>query len=398
MTAPWLDIIGLGEDGPDGLSPAARTRLEGAEVIFGAPRHHALLPGLAAERRAWPSPFSALEAEIAGLEGRPVAVLVSGDPLWYSAGPRLLAALPEGAATLHPQLSAFQWAAARMGWAFADCETLTVHGRPAELVLPHLAPGRRLLLLTRDGQSPAEIAALLSRAGFGPSRMTVLAHLGGPQESRLEATAESWEGAAPDLHVLAIDCAAAPGHVPLPLTGLPDDAFAHDGKMTKQEIRAVTLAALAPRPGAMLWDIGLGCGSVAIEWMRAARGARAVGIESQPKRRAVAAANAARLGTPGLQIVAGTAPGALAGLPAPEAVFIGGGLSEETVTAALAALKPFGRLVANAVTLESEALLLSLQARHGGELRRISVARAEPVGPYRGWKPAMPVTQWSLAT
>ncbi|WP_172328531.1 precorrin-6y C5,15-methyltransferase (decarboxylating) subunit CbiE [Mangrovicoccus sp. HB161399] len=396
MTAPWLDIIGLGEDGLPGLSPAARTRLETAEVVYGAPRHHALAPGLRGERRAWPSPFSALEAEIAAMRGRPVAVLVTGDPIWFSAGTRFLKAFPREELTLHPQLSAFQWAAARMGWGLADAETLTVHGRPAEQILPFLAPGQRLLVLTRDGSSPAEIADLLFRAGFGPSRLSVLAHLGGPEESRIDATAEAWEGTAPDLHVLAIDCRSAPDHVPLPLTGLPDDAFIHDGKMTKQEIRAVTLSALAPRRGAVLWDIGLGCGSVAIEWMRAARDAQAIGIEPLPARISLAAANAARLGAPRLKIVEGKAPEALADLPAPDAVFIGGGLSGAAVEASLAALKPYGRLVANAVTLESEALLLELHARHGGTLRRISVARAEPVGPFRGWKPAMPVTQWSL--
>ena len=354
-------------------------------------------PWLDIERLDWPSPFSALEDTILARRGLPTAVLVTGDPLWFSAGARLLRRIPAAEVTIHPQLSAFQWAAARLGWSLADCETLTVHGRPAEQILPFLAPGARLLVLTRDGDSPSEIAALLCGAGFGPSRLTMLAHLGGPEESRRDATAEDWHGRSPDLNVLAIDCVAAPGHVPLPLTGLPDEAFVHDGKMTKAEVRAVTLAALAPRRGAVLWDIGLGCGSVAIEWMRAARDAMAHGIEPLEPRRAMAAANAARLGAPRLNIVAGTAPGALDGLPAPDAVFIGGGLSGPVVDAAMAALRPHGRLVANAVTLESEALLLDLHARHGGCLRRIAIARAEPVGPFRGWKPAMPVTQWSLA-
>lgn len=392
----WLDVIGIGEDGRDGLSPAARVRLEAAEVIVGGARHHELTPGLRGERITWPTPFRAMRDEIAAYRGRPTAILVSGDPLWYSVGAHFLTLFERDEITFHPQLSAFQWAACRMGWSLADVDTLTVHGRPAEQVVPWLAEGARLLLLTRDGDTPAEIARLLVEAGFGRSAISVLAHLGGAEESRQDATAETWQGRAPDLHVLAIECRAVPGHVPLPLTGLPDAAFIHDGKMTKSEVRAITLAALAPRRGAVLWDVGLGCGSVAIEWMRAARDARAYGIETRADRRAMAATNAARLGTPRLSIIDGRAPDALADLPPPDAVFIGGGLSQEVVAACLGALKPFGRLVANAVTLESEALLLQLHATHGGDLRRISIARAEPVGPYRGWRAAMPVTQWSL--
>lgn len=394
---PWLDVIGIGEDGLDGLSPAARIRLEQAEVVIGGDRHQALVPDLNAERLTWPSPFRTMSEKIAAFRGRPTAVLVTGDPLWYSVGAHLLTLFAPEELTFHPQVSAFQWASCRMGWSLADVETLTVHGRPAEQVLPFLSPGARLLLLTRDGDTPREIAKLLRDAGFGATRLSVLAHLGGPLETRVDGIASDWTDRVPDLHVLAVECVAVPGQVPLPVTGLPDDAFTHDGKMTKQEIRALTLAALAPRRGAVLWDIGLGCGSVAIEWMRAAREARAFGIEPRADRAAMAATNAARLGAPRLQIIAGTAPDALAGLPAPDAVFIGGGLSDAAVETSLAALRPFGRLVANAVTLESEAKLIDLHARKGGTLRRIAISRAEPVGPFRGWRSAMPVTQWSLS-
>ncbi|MEM1130826.1 MAG: precorrin-6Y C5,15-methyltransferase (decarboxylating) subunit CbiT, partial [Pseudomonadota bacterium] len=273
---------------------------------------------------------------------------------------------------------------------------LTVHGRPVEQVVPFLTPNARLLLLTQDGATPAVVAALLRERGFGSSRMTVLAALGGPNEASRTGTASDWTGPDPDFHVLAVECLADDNTHGLPLTGLPDDAFEHDGQMTKREIRALTLAALAPRRGHLLWDIGSGCGSVAIEWLRAARDTEAVGVEPRAERRALAAANATRLGAPRLQQIEGTAPEALAGLPEPDAIFIGGGLSEESAAAALAALPRHGRLVANAVTLESEALLAGLQERHGGHLVRLSVQRAETVGRRRGWRAAMPVTQWSL--
>ncbi|RYH09334.1 precorrin-6y C5,15-methyltransferase (decarboxylating) subunit CbiE [Tropicimonas sp. IMCC6043] len=397
MTTPWLDVIGIGEDGLDGLAPAARARLEAAEVIVGGPRHHALVPELAAERIEWPSPFRELAEELETMRGRRVAVLVTGDPLWYSAGALYQRRFSPEEILYHPQLSAFQLAAVRMKWSLADVETLTIHGRPAEQAIPYFGPGQRLLILTEDGSSPATIARLLTENGLGPSRLTVLGAMGGPGESRIEGTAADWNAQAPDFHLLAVECIAAPGaHVP-PRTGLPDDAFTHDGKMTKREIRALTLSALAPRRGELLWDIGLGCGSVAIEWMRADRDMRAIGLEPSSERRAMAAANATRLGAPRLDIRPDPAPAALAGLPAPDAIFIGGGLSEVTAEAALDALKPGGRLVANAVTLESEAVLATLYARHGGDLTRIAISRAQPVGRRTGWKPAMPVTQWSLS-
>lgn len=394
MTA-WLDVVGIGADGWDGLAPASRAVLEAAEVVIGGDRHHACAPHLTAERIHWPSPFRAMVEEIRGLRGRRVAVLVTGDPLWYSAGARFAAMFAPGEVTFHPHLSAFQLACARMRWSLADVETLTVHGRPAEAVLPFLADRARLVILARDGRTPAELAELLRESGFAGSAMTVLDAMGGPDEARQDGVARDWTGTTGDLNTICIDCRADPGTRPLPRTGLPDSAFQHDGKMTKRELRMITLARLAPRRGALLWDIGAGCGSVGIEWMRAARDARAIGIEPDPARRAMAARNATRLGAPRLALIDGTAPQALSELPAPDAVFIGGGLDRETVAACLRALRPFGRLVANAVTLESETLLAEMQAEHGGDLTRIAVSRAEPVGRFRGWRPAMPVTQWS---
>ncbi|MEO1503228.1 MAG: precorrin-6y C5,15-methyltransferase (decarboxylating) subunit CbiE [Pseudomonadota bacterium] len=400
--APWLHVVGIGEDGMDGLSSAARALVEAAEVIVGGDRHHSLSPNVTAERLSWPSPFDAMIDVIRAQRGRRVVILVTGDPLWYSVGALLQRAIPADEIAYHPQLSAFQWAAARLGWSLADLETLTVHGRPPEQAVPFFAPGARLLLLTKDRTTPGAVARLLRDHGYGASRMHVLGALGGADETILRGVAGQWAAEdpadhAPDFHLLAVECSAEDGATVLARgPGLPDDAFRHDGKMTKQEIRAVTLAKLWPRRKALLWDVGAGCGSVAIEWMRAARDAEAIGIEPNADRRAMAAENALALGAPRLKLVEGTAPSALDGLPAPDAVFIGGGLSEPVFEAAWAALKPHGRLVANAVTLESEALLMDLHARHGGDLVKLAVSRADAVGPYRGWRPLMPVTQWSL--
>ena len=284
-----------------------------------------------------------------------------------------------------------------MGWSLPDVETLTVHGRPVEQMIAFIQPDARLLILTTGAETPAQIAAFLAARGFGQSRMTVLAAMGGKDEARYDGVAESWAHEVPAFNTLAVECIAAPDAALLPrVPGLADDLFQSDGTMTKQEIRAVTLAKLMPMRGALLWDIGCGCGSVAIEWMRAARYARAIGIEPRADRRAFAAANALALGAPKLDLIDGMVPAALQGLDAPDAIFIGGGLSRETFDVAWAALRPLGRLVANAVTLESEAELIALHKAHGGDLVKLSVHRAEPVGRLTGWRPLMPVTQWSL--
>lgn len=396
MTA-WLHIVGIGEDGFDGLTPATRAVVEAAEVIIGGERHHALAANITAERLAWPSPFNAMVETIEGLRGKRAVVLVTGDPLWFSVGARIGRAMDPAEIVYHPQLSAFQLAAARMGWSLADIETLTVHGRPVEQMIAFIQPDVRLLVLTTGVETPAQIAKFLSERGFGKSKMTVLAAMGGKDELRFDGTADAWQHEVPAFNTLAVECIAAPDAALLPrVPGLADALFQSDGTMTKQEIRAATLAKLMPMRGALLWDIGCGSGSVAIEWMRAARYARAIGIEPRADRRAMAGANAMALGAPKLELVDGMVPDALGGLPAPDAIFIGGGLSRPTFDAAWAALRPLGRLVANAVTLESEAELMALHAEFGGELVRISVCRAEPVGRLTGWRPSMPVTQWSL--
>ncbi|MBD3679937.1 MAG: precorrin-6y C5,15-methyltransferase (decarboxylating) subunit CbiE [Rhodobacteraceae bacterium] len=397
MAAPWLHVVGIGEDGLEGLSPASLAVVEAAEVIIGGDRHHLLAPDLKARRIAWPSPFDALIDTLVSLKGQRVVVLATGDPLWYSVGARIARAVPAGEIVFHPQLSAFQLAAARMGWSLADVETLTVHGRPVEQMIPWIQPGARLLILTTGAETPAKIAEFLAERGYGGSRMTVLAAMGGPDERRFDGVASGWNAEVPAFNTMAVECIAGPeAQVFSRLPGLPDEAFSHDGTMTKREVRAMTVARLMPMRGAHLWDIGCGCGSVAIEWMRAAPEALATGIEPRADRRALAAQNALSLGAPKLTLIEGEAPEALKDLPAPDAVFIGGGLSPQVFEVAWAALKPLGRLVANAVTLESEATLAALHKQHGGELTRIAISRAEPVGPYRGLRPLMPVTQWSL--
>ena len=397
LKEPWLHVVGIGEDGMEGLLPATRAVVEAAEVIVGGDRHHKLSDNVTAERVAWPSPFNALIEMLEGFKGRRVVVLATGDPLWFSVGARIGREIDPAEITYHPQLSAFQLAAARMGWSLPDVETLTVHGRPVEQMIAFIQPDARLLILTTGAETPAQIAGFLSERGFGRSKLTVLANMGGAKEARFDGVAEDWNHEVPAFNTMAVECIAAPDAALLPrVPGLADELFQHDGTMTKQEVRAATLAKLMPMRGALLWDIGTGCGSVAVEWMRGARYARAIGIEPRADRRAMAAANALALGVPKLELVEGRVPEALEGLAAPDAIFIGGGLSRETFEAAWDALRPLGRMVCNAVTLESEALLLELHKERGGQLVKLMVNRAEPVGGLTGWRPLMLVTQWSL--
>jgi precorrin-6B C5,15-methyltransferase / cobalt-precorrin-6B C5,C15-methyltransferase len=394
----WLSVVGLGEDGLDGLNSSARALVDSAEVLVGGARHHAMLADHKAERLTWDIPLTRTVHEISKRRGQRVTVLATGDPMWFGIGVTLARKFTAEDMTILPQPGAFTLAAARLGWSIADTETVTLHGRPLAQLALHLYSGARILALSENGTTPSAVAALLSERGWGPSTLTVLEHLGGTKERLVHAIAENWSASpCADLNTIAIECRPGPNARTLPrVPGLPDDCFVNDGQLTKREVRAATLAALGPLPGQLLWDVGAGCGSVAIEWMRVARSARAIAVESNEKRLAFIAANAASLGVPKLSVVPGEAPDVLPGLQAPDAIFIGGGLTTPgVVDACWAALKSGGRVVANVVTLEGEAVLASLAASRGGTLTRIGVARAEPVGGLHGWRPLMSVTQWA---
>ncbi len=397
MAGRWLSILGIGEDGRDGLSPAARALLDAARLVAGGRRHLDLAAPLAAETLAWPSPLDAAIPAILARRGEPVVVLASGDPFCYGVGTTLARHVPPDEILSIPAPSAFSLAANRLAWPLPDTVTLALNGRAIERIVPHLHPGTRILALSADGTTPAAVAALLAARGFGRSRLTVLEAMGGPRERRRSAPAAGFDLTAIDpLNLMAIEVAAGRGARIVPRgAGLPDTLFEHDGQLTKREIRAVTLSSLAPHRGEHLWDIGLGAGSVAIEWLLADPANRATGIELRSDRAARAARNALALGVPQLRIVEGEAPAALSGLAPPDAVFIGGGGGEPgVVDAAWSALRPGGRIVVNAVTLETEALLLARHAELGGALTRIAIERAEPVGGLTAWRPAMPVVQW----
>ncbi|WP_280697509.1 precorrin-6y C5,15-methyltransferase (decarboxylating) subunit CbiE [Kitasatospora sp. GP82] len=398
---PPVTVVGIGADGWAGLTDPARTALRSADVVLGGPRQLELLPPeVAAERLPWPSPLRpAVPGLLAAHAGRRLAVLASGDPMFYGIGRALAETAGPDRLRVLPHPSSVSYACARLGWPLEDTEVVSLVGRPLETLNLALHPGRRLLVFSADASTPAAVAALLTEHGYGPSRLRVLEQLGGPQERQSDGRAESWPhqpGAA--LNLIAVECTAAPGAPRRSLVpGLPDDAYESDGQLTKRHVRAATLAALAPAPGELLWDVGGGSGSIAIEWLRAHRSCRAVSVERDPVRAERIARNAAALGVPRLEVVTGAAPAATAELPTPDAVFIGGGLTAPgLLQACWDALPPGGRLVANTVTLESEALLAQWYRGHGGELLRLAVAHAVPVGTFTGWRQAMPVTQWSV--
>ncbi|WP_425831918.1 precorrin-6y C5,15-methyltransferase (decarboxylating) subunit CbiE [Streptomyces fractus] len=398
---PVVTVVGIGADGWPGLPEASREALRAADVVIGGPRQLDLLPAqCAGERVPWPSPLRpAVPSLLARHEGRRVAVLASGDPMFYGIGRTLVETVGAGALHVLPHPSSVSYACARLGLPVEETEVVTLVGRPADRLAAALHDGRRVLVLSAGADTPAQVAKLLVERGFGPSRLTVLECLGAEDETSYEGVAEDWTHAPGDpLNVIAVDCRRAPDALRLGAApGLPDAAYENDGQLTKRHVRAATLAALAPAPGELLWDIGGGSGSIGVEWMRTHPSCRAYAVERDAERAARIERNAARLGVPGLAVVTGPAPRALAELPPPDAVFIGGGLTAPgLLDACWGALAPGGRLVANTVTLESEALLATWYRRHGGELVKLSVAHAVPVGGFTGWRQAMPVTQWSV--
>jgi precorrin-6Y C5,15-methyltransferase (decarboxylating) len=396
--APWLSIVGIGAEGERGLSQAARRCIEQAELVFGGARQLQLVEALVAGRgRAWPTPFSEGVARVLARRGSRTCVLASGDPFYYGVGATLAPHLARGEFECHPAPSSISLAAARLGWPLQDTDVVSLHGRDLNEIVRYLAPERRVLALSWGRETPGELARLLVERGFGRSRLVVLEQLGGPQERVREAHAERFElDAIGDLNLVGLELVAEPEACVLPCrSSLPDAAFETDGQLTKRDVRAVTLSALAPRPGQRLWDIGAGSGSIGIEWMLAHPACRAIAVERDPARCARIASNARRLGVPRLEIVQATAPGGLGELAPPDAVFIGGGASDPALLEeVLRALPRGGRLVVNAVALETQARLLEAHASRGGELCRLSFESAAPLGGMSCLRPALAVLQW----
>ncbi|WP_053116892.1 bifunctional cobalt-precorrin-7 (C(5))-methyltransferase/cobalt-precorrin-6B (C(15))-methyltransferase [Pseudomonas sp. P1.31] len=396
--SPWLTVVGIGEDGFKGLGKNARRALMNASRIIGGQRQLDLLPVcIRGERQLWPSPFSL--APVLEQRGEAVCVLASGDPMFYGVGASLARQVPSDEMLILSAPSSCSLAAARLGWPLQEVSIVSLVARPLAALNAQLFSGVRLLLLSNDGRSPAAVAQLLRERGFGSSRMSVFEHLGGDAEQRIDASAHDWNLASTaDLNVIAIECLADANTPRLSrLAGLPDSAFKHDGQLTKRDVRAITLARLAPTPGELLWDVGAGSGSIGIEWMRAHPSCRALAIEADDGRQQLIELNRDALGVPGLQLIRGKAPQALQGLERPDAIFIGGGVTREGVLETCwERLKPGGRLVANAVTLQSEVTLMSWRERFGGELTRIHVAQAQPLGEFDTWRQALPITLLDL--
>lgn len=395
-----ISVVGLGADGWRGLSPHARQALLDADVVMGSERQLALVPEAGGDHVPWPSPMlPALPTLFAEHDGRSICVLASGDPMVHGIGSTLARILGPERLSVLPHPSSVSLACARMGWPAHETDTVSLVGKPVELIHPAIQPGRRLIVLSSDGDTPDRVASLLVARGYGPSSMTVLENLGDSSEHHHSTTAEQWQQRAEPLNVIALRCRPTTTARRLPRTpGLPDDAFEHDGQVTKRDVRASTLARLAPSPGELLWDVGAGAGSISIEWMRTDPSCRAVAIEHRADRAERVERNAASLGVPGLRVVTGAAPDALDGLDAPDAVFVGGGSTVPGVLdACFDALAPGGRLVVNAVTMESEVVVADRYARLGGELVRIAVDQASPVGGFTGWRPSMRVTQWVVS-
>lgn len=391
---PWLTVVGIGDDGYDGLGANARHVLQTATVIFGSARQLALLPAaIGATQFHWPSPFAL--TPVLERRGSAVCVLASGDPMLFGIGATLARKIPSAEMRVLPAPSSYSLAAARLGWALQDAALLSIVARPVAALNAHIFADTRLLILSNDGTSPNTIANLLRTRGFGASRITVLEHLGGEHERRIDGTAQQWSiDAVAALNLVAVECIADANAQQLSLTtGLPDCVYSNDGQLTKRDVRAITLARLAPRPGELLWDVGAGCGSISIEWMRAHPRCRAIAIEDNAGRQQLIERNRDALGVPALQLIRGEAPDALHGLETPDAIFIGGGI---TVAGVLETcwqqLRSGGRLIANAVTLQSEMVLQNWRAQHGGELTRLNIAQAQPLGEFDTWRAALPIT------
>lgn len=390
MTPPL--IIGVAQGGIHSLPAEIRDRLADMDLIIAAPRFHAGLPD-GPKIQDWPSPFSNIYRTLKENSKKSLALISTGDPMWFGAGASLARVLGPDACEVVPAVSGLQLAAARLGWPMAECRVISIHGRPVGTLAAALSPRAKLLVISQDGESPAQVAQLLSARGYGAASLHVLADLGGAGEARFDGIADGWQhDGVPDFHMIGIACPDA-GPV-MPGLAAPDASFENDGKLTKRDARASALAKLAPFPGAVLWDVGSGSGAVSVDFLRNAPRGRAFAIDRSDDQLARASANAQAHGVTGFHEVRGDAGAVMGGLPVPDAVFIGGGLSEPVISAAQAALRPGGVLVAHAVTIESESVLVTAWQQTGGDLTRLSVQHADPVGGFHGWRPLMPVTQW----
>lgn len=382
MSAPWLSVVGCLPSGA--LAPTAPADTLRAEAVFGSARLLAATGVEVQRRRPWPVPFSCGIDAVLSRRGRPTTVLASGDPMHFGVGATLASRLPRGELRVHPAPSAFSLAAATLAWPLQEVRCLSLHAAPPEPILEAAAHGRRLLVLTRDGAAPAAIAAVLTGAGFGDSAVTVLEALGSADAAVVDGTAKTLTGRFHDLNVLAVACASC-GPVDL-------DALEHDGCVTREEVRTLTVAALAG--GAHLWDVGAGSGSVALEWCRG--GGRATLFEVDPHRAEAARRNVAAREAPA-RVLAGPALERMADAAPPDRVFLGGAVSDEaTFLAAWERLAAGGVFVSNAVTLEGEAATLSRFRARGGALTRIALAHSGAVGRLSALRPAMPVLQWRV--
>jgi precorrin-6Y C5,15-methyltransferase (decarboxylating) len=393
-------LVGIGYDGWEGLAPTSCAEVQRADVLMGSPHHLDMVPAdMTAERVPWPSPTAESLPELfEEYAGRAVVVLAAGDPMYSAIGSALTRVLGHERVRVLPGPSAVSLACARLGWSVEDTEVVSLVGRPLELLHPHVQPGRRLLVLGSDDETPSQVAELLAGRGYGQSLITVLGGLGGPDEDVRSGTAATWSQRATALVITAVECRAERGTMPLPTTpGLPDGAYESDGQLTRAEVRAISLARLAAVPGQQLWDIGAGSGSIGIEWMRAHPSCRAVAVEALEERAERIARNATRLGVPYLRVVRGQAPDVLSRLPKPDAVFIGGGLTTPLLMEACWEALPIGgRLVAAAYREDGEAVLSAWHARAGGDLVRVVVQHAEPGSSDAAWTEAPPVTIWSV--
>lgn len=393
---PWLTIIGIGDDGWNGLSCRQQESIAAAQHIFGGERHLGFLPSQFKDKtKKWPSPFIKGIDEVLALKGQNVVVLASGDPMFFGAGATFLRKLPIDDVRVLPHPSSFSLAAARLGWALQDVACLSVHGRPIRSVIGYLQPNSYLIILSENKNSPSALAKLLQEKGFGASRLTVMEHLNGPKERIRSQQADQYSlDDCEDLNLVAIHCLANNEKAGYPCcSGLADEMFLNDGQLTKQDIRAVTMAHLAPKCGEVLWDVGAGCGSISVEWVRAAKGARAYAVEKNAKRQEFILKNADHFGVIGVQLIRGEAPSVLGDIEKPDAIFIGGGFTHPNLfDYCWDSLKAGGRLVVNAVTLETVALLQKKAAKINARLIQLSLSEALPLGNFHVWRSALPIT------